>query len=79
LLDNTDIVKNVKPYFILQSVRKNILSQSVNFIIFSDGSSSWFFLNVVSFLYVDFVYIFYLYCVFMDVCFLAYTGESTLF
>jgi hypothetical protein len=50
-------VKHVTPYFMVQSVRTNVLSHSANFMICSDGNSRRLFLNVFSFVYAEFMFV----------------------
>ena len=76
MLDNTDIVKNVTPYFLLQ-MYVQIFCQTLLHYIYSKCGSDRLHPNFVPFVYFDLFYICDLYCVFMNVCFLAYSGIST--
>jgi hypothetical protein len=63
--------------FSFTSVRTNVLSQSATFFICSVGGGRKLLLNTVSFVSVDFVYVFDLSYVFLNVCWLAYISIST--
>jgi hypothetical protein len=57
LLANNDIVKNVTPYFMVQSVRTNVLTRSLKIIICSDAGSCRLILNVVTLVLVEWLYV----------------------
>ena len=77
MLDNTDIEKNVTPYFVVHLYVQMFCNNLLHSNIYSKCGNGRLLLNVVSFVYVDFVYICNLYSVFMNVCFVAYIGIST--